>query len=83
MAEREFQTALATDPNLATTYLWFGVYCSQLGDFNRGISELRHAHELDPLSNEINAYLGIVLYWARHYDDSINEWASRDRVRSQ
>jgi DNA-binding winged helix-turn-helix (wHTH) protein/TolB-like protein/Tfp pilus assembly protein PilF len=73
VAEREFQAALAIDPNLATAHLWFGVYCAQLGDFNRAISELHSAHELDPLSGEINAYLGAVLYWARRYDDSINQ----------
>jgi DNA-binding winged helix-turn-helix (wHTH) protein/TolB-like protein/Tfp pilus assembly protein PilF len=73
VAEREFQAALAIDPNLATAHLWFGVYCAQLGDFNRAISELHRAHELDPLSGEINAYLGAVLYWARRYDDSINQ----------
>ncbi len=73
MSEREFQAALAIDPNLATAHLWFGVYCAQLGDFNRAISELRRAHELDPLSGEINAYLGAVLYWGRRYDDSINQ----------
>jgi DNA-binding winged helix-turn-helix (wHTH) protein/TolB-like protein len=73
VAEREFQTALAIDPNLATAHLWFGVYRAQLGDFNRAISEARRAQELDPLSGEVNAYLGAVLYWAKRYDDSINQ----------
>jgi len=73
VSEQEFQAALAIDPNLATAHLWFGVYCAQLGDFNRAISELHRAHELDPLSGEINAYLGAVLYWGRRYDDSINQ----------
>src|SRR6266700_2933640 len=31
------------------------------------------AQELDPLSGKINAYLGAVLSWARHYDASINQ----------
>jgi DNA-binding winged helix-turn-helix (wHTH) protein/TolB-like protein len=73
VAEREFQAALAIDPNLATAHLWFGTYRAQRGDFNRAFSELQRAQELDPLSGEINAYLGLVLYWARHYDDSINQ----------
>ena len=29
--------------------------------------------ELNPLSGQINAYLGLVLYWARRYDDSISQ----------
>ena len=73
IADREFQTALTIDPNLATAHLWFGVYRAQLGDFNRAITELHRAQELDPLSGEINAYLGAVLYWMRRYDDSINQ----------
>ena len=73
VADREFKKALDIDPKLATAHLWFGVYRAQLGDFNRAISELRRAQELDPLSGEINAYLGLVLYWARRDDDSINQ----------
>jgi DNA-binding winged helix-turn-helix (wHTH) protein/TolB-like protein/Tfp pilus assembly protein PilF len=73
-AEREFQAALAIDPNLATAHLWYGTYRAQMGDFNRAIPELQRAQELDPLSGEINAYLGLVLYWARQYDDSINQF---------
>jgi tetratricopeptide (TPR) repeat protein len=73
VADREFQAALTIDPNLATAHLWFGVFRAQLGDFNRAISELHRAQELDPLSGEINAYLGAVLYWARRYDDSTNQ----------
>src|SRR6267154_5763880 len=73
VAEREFQAALRIDPSLATAHLWFGVVRAQFGDFNRAISEVHRAQELDPLSGEINAYLGAVLYWARRYDDSINQ----------
>jgi len=72
-AERELGTAIAQDPNLATAHLWFGIHQMQLGDFDRGISEVRKAHELDPVSNIINSYYGIALFWARRYDDSINE----------
>jgi DNA-binding winged helix-turn-helix (wHTH) protein/TolB-like protein/Tfp pilus assembly protein PilF len=73
-AEREFQAALAIDPNLATAHLWYGTYRAQMGDFNRAIPELQRAQELDALSGETNAYLGLVLYWARQYDDSINQF---------
>jgi serine/threonine-protein kinase len=72
VAEREFQMALAIDPNQADAHLWFGLYKAQLGDFDRAIPELRRAQELDPLSSKINCYLGLVLYWARKYDESID-----------
>ncbi len=74
VAEREFQAALGIDPNLATAHLWFGTYRAQMGDFKRAISELGRAQELDPLSGEINAYLGLALYWGRQYSDSINQF---------
>ena len=74
VAEQEFQAALGIDPNLATAHLWYGTYRAQMGDFDRAIPELQRAQELDPLSGEINAYLGLVLYWARQYDDSINQF---------
>ena len=74
VAEREFQTALAIDPNLATAHLWYGTYRAQMGDLNRAILELKRAQELDPLSGEINAYLGLALYWARRYNDSISQF---------
>ncbi len=74
VAEGAFQAALAIDPNLATAHLWFGTYRAQLGDFTRAIPELQRAQELDPLSGEINAYLGLVLYWARQYHDSIKQF---------
>jgi tetratricopeptide (TPR) repeat protein len=45
-----------------------------MGDFNRAFPELQRAQALDPLSGEINAYLGLVLYWARQYSDSINQF---------
>jgi len=54
---------LANDPNLATPRLWFGMFRIRLGHFDRGLSEIRRAHEFDPLSNEINGYLGIALFY--------------------
>lgn len=73
VAEHEFQTALAQDPSLATAHLWYGLFRAQSGDFDHAIAELRRAQELDPLSGEINAYLEAVLYWARRYDESVEQ----------
>lgn len=72
-AEREFQTALALDPNSAAAHQWYGLYRAQLGDMNRAIAELRRAQELDPLSSDINGYLATTLYWARRYDEAAQQ----------
>lgn len=50
-----------------------GPYRAQIGDFERAFAELQRAQELDPLSGEISAYLGLVPYCPRQYDDSITQ----------
>jgi DNA-binding winged helix-turn-helix (wHTH) protein/TolB-like protein/Tfp pilus assembly protein PilF len=77
-AKAAAQRAVELDPSLAAAHVSLGLiasgsYRAQMGDFNRAIVELRRAQELDPLSGEINAYVGLVMYWARRYDDSINQ----------
>ena len=69
---REFETALSINPNYATAHHWFGnsvLPC--LGDFNRGIAELKRAHELDPLSVIINADLGLSYWYPGRYPEGI------------
>jgi DNA-binding winged helix-turn-helix (wHTH) protein/TolB-like protein/Tfp pilus assembly protein PilF len=72
-AEREFRTALTLDPNSAGAHLWYGLYRAQLGDLGRAVPEVRRAQELDPLSNDANGYLATTLYWARRYDEALQQ----------
>jgi tetratricopeptide (TPR) repeat protein len=44
-----------------------------MGLFDQGLSELRAARDLDPLSSIINTNLGLNLYFARRYDLAIEE----------
>ena len=71
-SEKEFERALALDPNYATAHHWFsnGLLVA-MGRFDDAIREGKRAVELDPLSLIINADLGSTLMLARRYDDAI------------
>jgi TolB-like protein/tetratricopeptide (TPR) repeat protein len=67
---REFERAIALNPNYATAHHWYGFGPPlALGEFDRAIAELNRAQKLDPLSLIINADLGVVLIAAGRYDE--------------
>ena len=71
---REFKRAIKLNPNYATAHHWYGSgppTC--LGEFDRGIAELKRAQQLDPLSLIINADLGGAFVAARRYDEAITQ----------
>jgi TolB-like protein/DNA-binding winged helix-turn-helix (wHTH) protein/tetratricopeptide (TPR) repeat protein len=48
-AEREFQRALALNPNYAQAHQWYGQYLRAMGRQNSAMAEIKRAQELDPL----------------------------------
>ncbi len=72
-ARREFQTALTMQPDLASARQFYGWYLVAHGQVDEGLAESRRAVELDPLSSETNAYLGVNLYFIRRYDEAIRQ----------
>jgi serine/threonine protein kinase/tetratricopeptide (TPR) repeat protein len=72
-AEREFQLATQLNPGYATVYQWHGWHLAIMGRLDDSIAELKHAQELDPLS-EINTYIGLSYYWARQYDLAVEQF---------
>jgi len=69
---REFEKAIALDPNDATTHHWFGDSVLEcIGDNDRAIAEHKRALELDPLSLSINIDLGYSYYVAGRYPEGI------------
>ena len=69
---REFEKAIALNPNYATTHHWLGNgLLEELGDFDRSISEMKRAVELDPFSVPINGDLGVAYYFAGRYQEAI------------
>src|SRR5205823_5662831 len=72
LSMREFEKAIALNPNYATAHHWFGnSLLEAIGDFDRSIAEMKHAVELDPLSIAINVDLGVSYYYAGRYQDGI------------
>jgi TolB-like protein/class 3 adenylate cyclase/Flp pilus assembly protein TadD len=70
-ADREFKRAIASDENCAIAHALYGFFLIGLGHLDDGLTENRRAVELDPLSPEVNTFLGLGLYLARRYDQAI------------
>ena len=69
---KEFERAIALNPNYATAHHWYGSGpLLAVGEFDRAIAELRRAQQLDPLSLIINADLGVAFATARRYHEAI------------
>jgi TolB-like protein/Tfp pilus assembly protein PilF len=72
---REFERAIALNPNYATAHHWFGDGpLLAVGQFDRAIGEGKRALELDPLSVIITADLGADYLVARRYDEAIEQF---------
>ena len=74
-AEKEFQRALALNPNYALAHHWHGnLYLSPLGRHAEAIAELKRAQELDPLSLIVQTDLGYAYFFAGQYDAALSEY---------
>ncbi len=73
-AEREYRRAIELDPNYATAHHWYAEFLSLQGRFNEAFAEIERARQLDPLSLIIAADRGAILYYARQYDRSIEQF---------
>ncbi len=72
-SEREFKRALEINPNDGTARQWYGEYLVTLGRLEESFGEYKRALEAEPLSLIISAELGRALYFARHYDQAIEQ----------
>ena len=70
-AEREYQCAIKSNPNLAVAHGGYAHFLSLVGQHEQAIEAIKRARELDPLSIPVNVGFGFMLYLARHYDESI------------
>jgi serine/threonine protein kinase/Tfp pilus assembly protein PilF len=67
-AEREFRRAMELNPNYALAHTDYGWLLMCTGRIDKGIAENKRGQELDPLSLDTNTYLGMNLYYTRHYE---------------
>jgi TolB-like protein/DNA-binding winged helix-turn-helix (wHTH) protein/Flp pilus assembly protein TadD len=72
-AEREYKRAIALNPGYATAHHWYAWHLIVMGRNSEGISELRKAENLDPLSLIISADLADALCIAHLHDESVQQ----------
>ena len=71
-AESEWRHALRLDPDYATLWHWYGIFClAPQGRAGEALDALRRAEALDPFSVPIANDVGFVLYYARRLDEAI------------
>jgi tetratricopeptide (TPR) repeat protein len=72
-AEQHYRRAIALRPGYATAHLWYGWHLLLTGRDTEGVTELRKAESLDPLSLIVSADLADALCIAHRYDASIQQ----------
>jgi TolB-like protein len=70
-AEAEYQRAIELKPGYAPAHQWYSWHLIMMGRNSEGISELRKAESLDPLSLIISADIADALCVARRYDEAV------------
>jgi len=73
-AEKEFAQAVKLNPNSSDAHLWRGVFLAQMGRSDEGISEIKLAESLDPLSLAVHVNAGWVYYLAKRDEQAVQEW---------
>jgi len=73
-AEREFRLAVSLKENYATAHHWYALFLARRGRQEEADTEIRRALELDPHSLIINRSVGLLYYYAHHYDLAIDQY---------
>lgn len=73
-AQHQFQRAIELNPSYGTAHHWYGECLAAMGHLGEALFQLRRAHELDPFSLQINASLGLVLYFQDKVDPAIAQY---------
>jgi serine/threonine protein kinase/tetratricopeptide (TPR) repeat protein len=72
-AKTEFKRSLELGPTYATANHWFAEYAMTMGLHGDAMARMQNGQELDPLSIIINVAVGWGFYFARRYDDAIEQ----------
>ena len=72
-SDREFERAIAIQPNYAPIYLRRVMLWNARGEMDRAIADAEQAKLLDPLAPNARLALGFTTYFARQYDRAIAE----------
>jgi serine/threonine protein kinase/tetratricopeptide (TPR) repeat protein len=71
-AEREYKRAIELNPNYSVAHHWYAIYLTVHGR-PEALTEIRRAHELDPLSLSINTWYGRILASSGQVDQGIEQ----------
>lgn len=72
-AETEYKLAIKLNPSYATAHLWYAWHLILMGQNSEGISELKKAKSLDPLSLIISADMADALCVAHLFDEAVQQ----------
>ena len=70
-ADREFQRALALDPNLVEARFEYAWFLSAMGRYSEAVTQAQSAVDRDPLSVSANLALGDIYSGARHDEQAL------------
>lgn len=68
---RDLEKGLALSPNNSFAHLQYSLYLDAVGRPEDAVTSMRQGLKLDPLSFVMNRHLSAVLYFARHYEESL------------
>jgi len=72
-ADREFQSALALDPNLVEARFEYAWFLSAMGRHSEALTQAQKAVDRDPLSVSANLALGSIYFEARQDDQAVTQ----------
>src|SRR5947209_16530218 len=72
--KRNSAGAIELNPNYATAHHWYAEHLTWRGRFDEAFLEIERARQLDPLSLIIGADRGVMLYYSRQYDRSLEQF---------
>jgi DNA-binding winged helix-turn-helix (wHTH) protein/Tfp pilus assembly protein PilF len=81
-AEREFKRAIELNPNYAYAHQAYALHLAGMGQLDTAKTEIKRALELDPQSLSINRDLGRIFYFAREYDQAIEQFRRALKIDS-
>ena len=70
-SEREFQRAIALDPNDSQAHHWYATSLVVFGRLPEALTQINLAQSLDPSSRAILADKGVITYHAGHHDEGL------------
>jgi TolB-like protein/Tfp pilus assembly protein PilF len=70
-AESDFKHSIELNRNYPNAHRFYAIYLACMGRPDEGLSEVRRAEELEPLSVSVKAHVAYILYFGRRYDDAL------------